>query len=71
MAKVRVPKELRPPERFNAFRGPENGEHGKFKVKGAYRFPRKGELFWSGYGVVERALLNFRFYERVILERVK
>lgn len=71
MAKVRVPKELRPPSRFNAFPGPRIGVTGSFKVIGVYRYPNIGEYFWSSCGMVELAPISFRFSKRVILERVK
>ena len=69
--KVRVPKELRPPSRFGAFRCPRLPQRGEYRVAGVYRNPREGEFFWSMYGEIEVARLNFKHSPRVILERVK
>ena len=73
MAKVRVPKELRPPAR--EFSGPFPGAKGTFRVR-CFREPRHGDLYWSQYGYVndssgyppERKVAGG---PRVILERVK
>jgi hypothetical protein len=57
VAKVRVPKHLRPPERYEAYKihptsaayalkeGMFKGEY--FKVAGTFRAPRLGEFFWD------------------------
>lgn len=75
MARVRVPKELRPPERFKPFAAPgqDRGEFGSFKVKGVFRNPKDGEYFWSQSfgGSVLMGRYNIFFGPRVILERVK
>lgn len=50
MAKVRVPKELRPPSRFEPFEDPEaSGQplySGKFRCTGKYRNVKRGEYYW-------------------------
>ena len=43
MSKVRVPKYLRPPKRYDAFR-PDN-QTGRFAVKGIFRAPKVGEFY--------------------------
>jgi len=75
MAKVRVPKELRPPERFGAFVSRAGSENhlSVFRVKppGVFRVPKPDELFWSAYcGQVVISCDGDRL-ERVIVERVK
>jgi hypothetical protein len=82
MAKVRVPKELRPPSRTNVFDGcsPHEICKGRFRVKGLFRSPKMGEFFWvsketagmagNGNGYASIAVFDFKGCPRVILERV-
>lgn len=68
MAKVRVPKEHRPPSRF----GEWAHDKGLFRVSGIYRNPRKGEIFWDWLNeCVSEAQFDFDWAVCVILERVK
>jgi hypothetical protein len=55
MAKVRVPKELRPPSRFGAFPDPEYNPEvygeifcGLFRCTGKFRQSKRGEYYWNG-----------------------
>lgn len=72
---VRVPKELRPPSRFKAFRA-ENRIRDRFVVKGLFRKPKVGELYYSspcslsGRSFVHECdFLNETDGPRVIVER--
>lgn len=75
MAKVRVPKELRPPSRFGAFADdhsiPGSPHYGPWKVKGVFRQPKPGEAYWmdSEWGVLISQ--GTKRGPRVILERVE
>jgi hypothetical protein len=73
MAKVRVPKELRPPERFKPFHGEVRfhpGSAGSFRVKGIFRNPRAKEYFWSNGSSILQSILGEEYGPRVILEKV-
>lgn len=69
--KVNVPKELRPPERFDAFWA-KNKPHSAFKVSGAFRGPRVNEWYFNVYGNCVQCIgRDFqRDYRRVILEKI-
>lgn len=70
--KVRVPKELRPPNRHEFDGELFMGRTGRFRVTGKFRYPREGELFWYGHGsdTVGVAQFDFSHERKVILERV-
>lgn len=71
MAKVRVPREKRPPTRFGQIMGGEYSWVPKvpFKVSGTYRTPKRNEFFWDAvHGKVNQAAFNFDLYKAVILE---
>lgn len=79
MAKVRVPKADRPPTRFGILdriapecdEAPQLKKGMVFRVKGEYRYPKKGEFFWSSMqSCVDCAWVDFTLFKRVILEPV-
>ncbi len=69
MAKVRVPKDHRPPSRFGHFKCRWDGAI--VKVSGVYRLPKEGEYFWESSGYASMAHFDFEHAVRVIMERVK
>jgi hypothetical protein len=74
MAKVRVPRERRPPTRFGKITkvASQITEHQAFRVVGEYRSPREGEYFWNVFfGHVSRAAFDYDQCHRVILEPVQ
>lgn len=70
MAKVRVPKDQRPPNRYGLYK--HEYSDAICKVSGKYRLPKYGEYFWySRAGHVGRAQFDFDNTPCVIMERVK
>lgn len=58
MGKVRVPKEMRPPNRHGIYPHWLSGGH--YKVAGAYRIPKVYEPFWNNTsGHVGCAMFEF------------
>lgn len=67
MAKIRVPKELRPPSRYGVYK--HHFSDAMVKVSGEYRPPVFGEYFWNvKHQHVGQAMTDF-IESRVIMER--
>lgn len=73
--KVRVPKNLRPPERYKAFFWPPiygvKNSPPYFRCTGVFRIPKNDEWYWSSYAEPARSFYFASYIgPRVILEPV-